>query len=210
MADIAHTTRTFSFVGESLCLDFANTVGSHASETPGDYFGDYADLVAWARQAGILVDAEEQRLIREAAARPADAQATLRHSVNLRETIYRIFSAIAGSRSPDDADLEALNQKLAEALSHLQITRTTDGFAWTWNHSADQLDWLLWPVLRSAAELLASDQLDKVRTCGNPRCGWLFLDTSRNHSRRWCDMRDCGNRAKAHRHYERKVAIRSA
>ncbi len=210
MTDMAHTTRTFSFVGESLCLDFTNTVGSHASETQADYFGDYADLVAWARRAGILADAEEQRLIREAAARPADAQATLEQAVNLRETIYRIFSAIAGNRFPDDADLEALNQNVAGALSHLQITRTTGEFAWTWNHQPGQLDWLLWPVLRSAAELLTSDQLDKVRTCGNPCCGWLFLDTSRNHSRRWCDMRDCGNRAKAHRHYERKVAHRSA
>jgi predicted RNA-binding Zn ribbon-like protein len=69
-----------------------------------------------------------------------------------------------------------------------------------------KLDWILNPLIRSAADLLVSDELKRVKRCGDPACGWLFLDTSRNKSRRWCDMSDCGNRAKASRFYKKKVA----
>src|SRR5947209_2335005 len=141
MTDMEHTTKTFSFVGEHLGLDFTNTVGSHASDTPNDYFQTYVDVVAWARQADILTDDEQQRLIREAADLPDDAQAALEHAIALRDVIYRIFAAIANEHKPDADDLAALNQNLAEALSHLQVAQTIDGFDWGWNRQRDQLDW---------------------------------------------------------------------
>jgi len=48
--------------------------------------------------------------------------------------------------------------------------------------------------------LTSSQRLNQVRQCRGDNCGWLFVDGSKNHSRRWCDMRDCGNRAKVRRH----------
>jgi predicted RNA-binding Zn ribbon-like protein len=63
---------------------------------------------------------------------------------------------------------------------------------------------MLWPIVDAAADLLVRGEPERIKTCGSATCGWLFLDLSRNRSRRWCDMKDCGNRAKARRHYARR------
>ena len=81
---------------------------------------------------------------------------------------------------------------------------------WTYTFEERKLDQMLWPIIRSAAELLTSDKLDRVCECPGENCGWLFIDMSRNRSRRWCDMKDCGNRAKARRHYRKTKASRSS
>src|SRR5215212_2888208 len=110
-----------SLVGGRLCLDFANTVGSHAGASPNEYLRSYRDLVAWSRHAGILTDAEERRLLDVAAGRPDEAGVVLERAVALREAIYRLFSAVAAGRAPDEADLETLNVALARALDHARI-----------------------------------------------------------------------------------------
>lgn len=193
-------------VGGEFCLDFANTVGSHAGEHPNDRLRGYADLVAWSRHAAILTADEAHQLAEEAARRPAAAAAVLARAVAVREAIYRIFSARAAGRAPDTADLDLLNGALAEALAHARVVATDRGFAWGWAGDATALDRPLWPIARSAAELLTSGELPRVRECAAEGCGWLFVDASRNRSRRWCDMQDCGNRAKARRHYARSKA----
>ena len=204
----AHSS-AFRLIGGCLCLDFANTAGSHASEHPSESLESYADLVAWSRQAGILSDDEAQHLLREAQRRPAEAAAVLDQARALREVIYHVFSAVAAGRAPAAADLGALNAALSVALARLCVAPTGDGFAWTWTGDANVLDRMLWPIARSAADLLTSETLPRVRECAAHPCGWLFVDMSRNHSRRWCDMQDCGNRAKARRHYQRKRAASS-
>jgi predicted RNA-binding Zn ribbon-like protein len=90
-------------------------------------------------------------------------------------------------------------------MARSRLIPIKNGFTWDTNGKKDELDWMLKPVVRSAAELLTSDELTRVKECADDKgCGWLFLDKSRNRSRRWCDMKDCGNRAKAKRFYERK------
>ena len=195
-----------SLVGGRLCLDFANTVGSHAGASPNEHLRSYRDLVAWSRHAGILTEAEERRLLEAAAGRPDEASVVLERAVALREAIYRLFSAVAAGRAPDEADLETLNVALARALDHARIVPAGAGFAWAWRDEQGALDRMLWPVARSAADLLTGGELDRVGECANDSCGWLFLDLSRNRSRRWCDMQDCGNRVKARRHYQRRGA----
>jgi predicted RNA-binding Zn ribbon-like protein len=104
--------------------------------------------------------------------------------------------------NPDD--LAVLNDVLSGALPYMVVTPTWDGFAWDWIDRPDDFDQILWPVARSVSELLTSPHLDRVRKCADDRgCGYLFLDKSKNRSRRWCSMGSCGNRAKAQRHYER-------
>ncbi len=208
MGGTASGAVALSLIGGRLCLDFANTVGSHAGEHPNEYLRSYRDLVAWSRHAGILTDAEERHLLEAAEGRPGEAGVVLERAVALREAIYRIFSAVAAGRVPDEADLETLNVALARALVHARIVPAGDGFAWAWRDEQGALDRMLWPVARSAADLLTDGELDRVRECANDTCGWLFLDLSRNRSRRWCDMRDCGNRIKARRHYQRRRAAR--
>jgi predicted RNA-binding Zn ribbon-like protein len=121
----------------------------------------------------------------------------------LRDAIFRIFAASALERAPERDHLMTLNSVLAEALKHARVVRSPEGFVWSWAEE-DSLDQLLWPVARSAADLLTSDELTRTRECGGPACTWLFMDTSKNRSRRWCAMKGCGNRAKSRRHYERK------
>jgi predicted RNA-binding Zn ribbon-like protein len=192
-----------------LGLDFANTLSNRLTAHPQELLNSYADLVSWSQQARILTAREAEHLGQQAARHTTEAMAACEHAIVLREAIYRIFSAVAGERSAPAADLETLNAILSDALGLLRIVATGDGFTWAWTGLEDALDRVLWPIALSAAALLTSSELKTVRECAAPNCGWLFLDATRNRSRRWCDMRVCGNRAKAHRHYERKKRARA-
>ena len=189
-------------IGGELCLAFADTVDWRKSDHPRELVADYSDLVSWSQDVDILPAEDAQHLLREAEQRHAEADTALEYAIALRETIYRIFAAIANEESPDSQDLDLFNDALSETLIRLQIVPTSEGFGWDWTSGGESLKRMLWPVVRSAADLLTSQRLDRVKQC--PGCGWLFLDTSRNRSRRWCTMRVCGNRAKARRYYERK------
>ncbi|MCK4470533.1 MAG: CGNR zinc finger domain-containing protein, partial [Anaerolineae bacterium] len=97
---------------------------------------------------------------------------------------------------------------LHEALSRLEIRPSADRFEWAWVLGENDLDRMLWPIVRSAAELLTSGDLRKVRQCAREGCDWLFVDASKNHSRRWCSMNMCGSRVKARRYYQRKTRVK--
>jgi len=197
-------TGTYEATAGRLCLDFANTLSNRLGDEAHEWLDSYDNLVAWGRLVGVLSDEVGRTLLQEAAAQPQEAERVRWQAIELRETIYRLFSATASGRSPAATDLEALNAALTLTLPHLRIVPDEDAFTWDWSGQGDALDSLLWPVARSAGDLLTSDQLQRVGECGGEDCGWLFLDMSRNHSRRWCDMGDCGNRAKARRHYRRQ------
>ena len=140
----------------------------------------------------------------EANRHPEQADTVLRHAIEVREAMFRIFFALSAETLPQESDLGTLNEALSEAMAQARIVRSQNGFSWDWAGKKDALARPLWPVVRLAAELLTSVELNKVRICAAEDCSWLFLDTSKNHSRRWCDMNTCGNRAKARKHYERK------
>ena len=99
-----------------------------------------------------------------------------------------------------------MNRVVTEALKHLRIVQTTNGFHWQWDHTKAALEFPLWLVARSTANLLTSQRQSRVRQCGSGDCDWLFLDRSKNRSRRWCDMAECGNREKARRSRMRQRA----
>lgn len=192
--------------GESgpACLEFANTSRWHASDQPQETLHAYADVVAWAQQSNLLTSSRAKALLRAAEDNPAKAARVLKRAIDLREALYRIFVAVIEKRTPSEADLSEVNAVLSTLSHGARVDRIRDGFAWDWNVDEDQLDSILWPIALSAAELLTSDDLERVGQCADDRgCGWLFLDTSKNRSRRWCDINDCGNRAKQRRHYQR-------
>jgi predicted RNA-binding Zn ribbon-like protein len=197
-------TQIFELTGGRLCLDFANTVENRPGDHPQELLNSYNDLVSWSEQAHVLTGQEAQLLIEEAAHRPAQASSVLQQAVEIREAIYRIFKAAARGAMPGEDDLVSLSAAMAEAQSHARIVAKADGFAWDLAGNGSDLDRILWPVVRSATDILTSEELDAVRVCASDDCNWLFFDTSKNHSRRWCDMKSCGNRAKARRHYDRK------
>lgn len=204
MAEKERSASNLELIGGRLCLDFANTVSTRL-EGGREYLTSYAELVAWSQHAGALRadEAGGLLLLDQAACHPDLAAAALERAIAMRETIYRVFSAIAAGREPGAADVAALNAVLREALSRLEIVPSGDGYVWGWVLDGDELDRMLWPVARSAADTLTSRNLGRVRECAREGCNWLFVDTSKNRSRRWCSMATCGSRVKARRYYRR-------
>jgi predicted RNA-binding Zn ribbon-like protein len=195
----------FQFIAGRLCLDFANTVDYRNSPQEVDQLNTCADVIAWAEQAGIVSGAEAQQMKR-AAKNESSAETALRHALTLREAIFEIISAAVNRTPAPEMPVHFLNRTLRDAGGQRILTAGKDGFTWKWNAPAGHLEWILWPVAQDAGELLTSDDLARVRECSAEDCGWLFMDRSKNRSRRWCEMRNCGNRDKARRYYERARA----
>ncbi len=202
------TTHNFEFDAGRLCLDFANTLGDRPDESPHEEgLHCYADLVAWGEAAGVLPTDEAAEILREAARRPTDADATFVRAIALREAIYRLFSAVAAGTEPPVDDLDTVNDAIRAAVARGRLAPMHGHFHWQWERDVTMLAGMLWPVAWSAAELLTSEELHRVHECAGPDCGWLFMDTTKNGSRRWCSMETCGNRAKARRHRARQQAV---
>src|SRR5216683_2784994 len=182
----------YLLVGGRLCLDFCNTIRDRTGD-PEERLLDYPELVGWGWRAGILNAEEAARLKRTARRNPTEAVVVLERSLALREALHSIFLAVRGGRRPRPAHLETLNGELGHALARSQVVSAEGAFTWVWAEGGRALDSMLWPIARSAADLLTSGELEAVRQCSGRACGWLFLDTSRNRTRRWCDMRICGN-----------------
>jgi predicted RNA-binding Zn ribbon-like protein len=186
-------------VGGLLCLDFINTVTWRGDPAAGgERLRDYDELVHWAVHAESLGRSQAKRLLREAERRPEAARAVLARAVELREAVARlIFSKGAAD------DVAVVNRALAAAPARTAIRPQGKRYAWRDAAREDELDAPLHSVTFSAVDLLTSDQLARVRRCGDARCAWVFLDASPTGRRRWCSMADCGNRAKVRRHYRR-------
>lgn len=194
----------FELSGGQLALDFVNTVGGMRAEQPNEYLRGYEDLLAFGVQTGSLSAEQARQIADEARRRPAEAETALGEAKEIREALHRVFLRRVDGRAPDPADLGLLGSALGRALSHRRLAAGQGCCALGWDGAA-ALDAPWWPVMAAAADLLASrDELARVRVCGMSEageCGWLFVDRTKARTRRWCSMQDCGNRAKARRHY---------
>jgi predicted RNA-binding Zn ribbon-like protein len=197
-------TPRYYFLAGNLCLDYANTADWHEAEQPVEMLTSFGDLLAWGEQAGILAAGDTIQLLRIAEYEPETAVTVYERAIVLRETVFRIFRRIARHETPSAGDLALVNKELRRASRHRQVVATSDGYNWGWSDQDAALDLVLWHVAQSAAELLVEGECARIRQCAGDPCGWLFYDTSRNRSRRWCNMEGCGNRAKARRYYERR------
>jgi predicted RNA-binding Zn ribbon-like protein len=196
-------------IGGALCLDFVNTVDWPGRAQPSERLRTYADLARWAQFGGALTGDQADAAIPTGAAAPERARETLEQARALRAALYRIFSAVTRHDAPAPADLATLNGWIGTALAQGCLTVTDGGFAWGWQDAPDRLDAPLWPVARSAVDLLTGPALPRVHQCADAECGWFFLDVSKNGSRRWCSMDGCGSRAKARQYYQRQQAARA-
>jgi predicted RNA-binding Zn ribbon-like protein len=168
-----------------LCLDFANTRYWRGQETPTETLTGPSDLAAWAKAPKV------------------PSQKEFEQALDLRETIHRLFDAVAQGKAPAGRDFETLNAALVAAPARRTLKREKEGYDWDLDMRSGTALALLAPVLWSAGDLLAGARLEKVRRCANPECLYLFIDESRAGRRRWCTMSSCGNRAKARRHYHK-------
>ena len=197
MAESRIAPQSIKLVGGALCLDFANT---------GYVLREYGDLVDWMLVAGALDEGQARGLRRVAAEDPKRAEAAFRRAERLRVRIRDMFTAVAHGKHPSERDLHGVSSLVTKSARFRRIHPLGGRYSWLWDDAERQLDWPAWIIARSSADLLTADHLNRVRLCAADDCGWLFVDSSRNHSRRWCDMSECGNRAKARRNYAKKRA----
>jgi predicted RNA-binding Zn ribbon-like protein len=194
-------------LGGALCLDFVNSIENRAGHGPEDFLTSYPDLVRWGAHAGLVTDATAARLIALAAVEEPAAREALHRALELRAALHRLFLSIAARRRPDPAELEILQRAFADAMSGARLVPTGERLAWEWRPDEPRLDQLLWPVARSAVELLTTGDRQRIKVCENPYgCGWLFYDGSKNGSRRWCSMEGCGSQVKMRRQYAKRRA----
>jgi predicted RNA-binding Zn ribbon-like protein len=203
----------FKYIGGDPAIDLVNTVDWTSKGLVEDRLSEYSRLTHWAEGAGLVVPRLAAHFRTEAGARPDAAAKALRETIQLRWVLRQIFVAVVHGEVL--ASLQAtrdLNELLSQSFSHLQLAGMPRGAAagaalqWSWRDASNRLDSLIWPVVRSAAELLVSDEANRIHECGGIDCGWMYVDRSRNGLRRWCEMESCGTREKSRQRAQRRAA----
>jgi|SRR5579863_2167797 len=208
----------FELIAGNLCLDFVNTLDNRPSGEPKELLKNYYDLARFGEDAGILTPEQLHDLSERARLMPDEADEAVRRARDLREALHEIFSALMNRQTVPQLAMEKLNANLHDAALHSRLVQPKAvqpkalesevlperHLVWRFDDPSSSFNAILWPIARAAADLLASSDVALVRTCSSPACQWFFLDTSKNHRRRWCDMKVCGNRAKVRKFYARK------
>jgi predicted RNA-binding Zn ribbon-like protein len=189
------------------CLEFANTIEGPISADPEDFLRDYASLARWSWHARAIDDGQLARLNEMAEQAPEVAAAAFEEALQVRQAIDGVFRAIAAGERPAGADLDTIERAYVDALGAASLAGEVDRFRWSWR-DVDDVRLPLWLAVVSAVELLTGGDLARVKQCRGPAddCGWLFYDTSKSGTRRWCSMEGCGSRSKMRRHYARHRA----
>lgn len=194
---------TFRCPGGHLCLDFCNS-GQGARGTLGsEWIGECDDLVGWLRAAGALTEGQAARLRQATADSPKAAARLWSRAIGFREALFRVLHSRVQGRAAPREDLALIEAEHARSAPLARLSWGGSAYGWSLDASASELDALMQPLVFSAVQLLASERLERLRRCGNSTCYWLFLDETRNRSRRWCEMASCGNLLKVRRHRER-------
>jgi predicted RNA-binding Zn ribbon-like protein len=204
--------RRFELHGGHPALDFVNSLDNRfGAKGPTELLTDYADLLGFMEQTGLL-GTQHVRLLARAAS-PGAAARALQSARELREATASALYGRLGGEPVSPRDIRALERHFISACEHreLRSARSASGsgaaaLAWAWGRFATEPRLPVWMLSQAASELMTSEEVQRVRACGVETCRWLFLDTSKNHTRRWCDMRVCGNRVKARRFQARRRA----
>jgi predicted RNA-binding Zn ribbon-like protein len=201
VSNAGRTPAELRVCGGLRCLDFLNTVDWRGRSEPVEYLSSYEDLLTWSALSGVLSSAQARVL--ERSVRKNAATRVLAGAIDFREAAYRALVALLNRRTPARRDLETVDAMVSQARDHTALRYDRGAFSWSFADADREMHLPLWIIAIELAELLASEHVRDVRMCGGPECGWLFLDTTKNHTRRWCSMEGCGNRAKARRFYAR-------
>jgi len=194
----------FELIGGNVCLDFINTLDDRTSAEPKELLTNYYELARFGEDTGILTPEQLDYFFERVHVMPDEAEDALRRAIDLREAMYAVFWAVVNKQAAPQFALDRLNANIHNAALHSRLVQVDGGIEWRFDDLASAPDAMLWPIARAAADLLASSDLALVRACSSPTCQWLFLDTSKNHHRRWCSMKQCGNRAKVRKFYAKR------
>lgn len=204
MPDAAPSAPVFEWLGGHLALDLVNTLGGSRAGAQRESLQTLGDLLTWCQEAGLWSRAAIGAWRAEAERGPARAARALERARALREVVQRVFANVARRKAPLPADLELLSAQVAAAGARRRLATGAQGVRWSWAIDRSDLALPVAPVALAAVELLLSPDVVRVRECSSETCDWLFLDTSRNGMRRWCDMKVCGNRHKVRAHRARR------
>jgi predicted RNA-binding Zn ribbon-like protein len=197
------TKSHFDLSGGSLALDFINTVSNRPTAEPVERLINYNHLVFFGLESNLYPLGMTDRLYMRAGQAPGVAKTALQRAIQFREDLFAIFSAVVEHRAIPGNALAQLTFMLQEAAANGRLVYVNRRFQWEWIGMNEDLESILWPIARASADLLLSDEIQHLRMCASDDCAWLFLDKTKNQRRRWCDMKTCGNRVKARRHYQR-------
>lgn len=187
-----------------MCLDYVNTASDHSGHAAEDDLAPgYVNLVSWCAQSGVLDDDDARRLLRAAAKDPREAAAVRKRAAALRTALYEVVRALMNGASPAPEALDTFNREHHHALAFGDFVAEGPRLAWRWQ-DGPSLDRMLWPICHSAAQLLGGDDGASVRQCAAPACQNLFLDASKNGSRRYCSPATCGTADRVRRFRERR------
>ena len=186
------------------CIEFVHTAGWEARDRDDDELADFEELTAWCVRRDNLTDEEAVAFLSQARKQPDRAAETLVGAHRLRVLTYELLRAVARHEVPPAGRVEELNGLLQKLLSGRRLANEARAFHWAWRMDPYRPDTMLAPVVWSLAALVTSEERDRLKLCEADDCGWIFIDASRNRSRRWCDMSDCGNRAKVRRYRRRR------
>lgn len=190
------------------CVNFINSVANRTGPDATEKLRAYADLLAWLQRCELLRADEAATLLCASRRRPDAARRTLDAALRFRDVAWRLLWATAHGDAPAVGDLTRLERHFKWFRNRTGLAaRPECGFCRAWQGDADDLEQAMWRTATALEHFLVSDRLHRLRGCAGEHCGWLFVDDSRNGTRRWCSMRDCGNRAKARRHYRRTRAM---
>ena len=198
----------FLYVGGDPALDLVNTVDYTDRGLEQERLTGYDRVIEWAEGAKVLSPKQATSLRTQSRARPRAAEAALRTALHVREVLGRLFGALARGESGGEA-VDDFNGLLRQALEHMRVRRASERarrgqpLRLGWEDLETRLESIVWPVVWSAASLVVSEEASRVRLCGGPDCGWMYVDRSRNGLRRWCQMETCGTREKSRRRYQR-------
>ena len=192
----------YEFTAGDLGLDFVNTLEHHEGPVLEDMLTSWPELVDWAVKGGLATPQVASGLRELGTKNPRAANTVFRRALRLRDCLCRIVTALLAERHPATDDLRVFNAFLTEAHAAVVLRTTPGGLILDLPVSSERPESVLGPVVMAAARLLTSPEtLARIRRCDMETCRWFFVDRSKNHSRRWCDMKVCGNRAKAREYY---------
>jgi predicted RNA-binding Zn ribbon-like protein len=193
-----------TLLGGKLCLDFINTLDWRGRKPPVEYLNNFSDVIRWAAYVKIITPEQEIKMNRQSTKNKDLSKKALKSSIELRELLHRLFSDIEQRKKIKKQLLLKLNIFLQKASTGLTIKHPKIGFELAACVDPKNFMSLLYPIIWESVNLLTSNDRLRIKSCGDKTCGWVFLDTSKNKSRQWCDMKSCGNRAKARKFYKQK------
>jgi predicted RNA-binding Zn ribbon-like protein len=200
---VIRTLENLQLDGGCLVFNFINTVNTRKPAPDFEYLKTFEDFLAWSVKVGSLRGQRLQTLREQASVRSEIASAALRDVIDTRENLYQLFSAIAAGKTPDATVVNALNERLSLTFQKINMRFGAVGAEVHFNKDEISLDEPLNSIIKSAYDILTGADFRRIKEC--PRCGWIFLDTSKNGKRKWCDMNVCGSREKALGYYYRKT-----